>query len=125
MKTVLRKIFFYLGATLSVLLVVVLGFIEIRTLVAGDWQLAENPILSSLSYGFRSAFFVFALLVVINVIIFEVQADRKFSPQLIFIEALVLAGAGLSAFFYEWYIALALFASFMLVFLFGRIGKRE
>lgn len=106
-----RKVFFYFFLLIAMLISLALGFVEIRTLIAGDFALAESPIKAALGYGFRFAFFVFVLLILISRGVGEAQKDKGMSFQFTIIYIIAIIGAAVSFLFYDWYFSAALFVS--------------
>ena len=103
----LKRIITFVGATIVCLLCVALGFIEMRTLVAGDAILYESPLNQTLRLFFR---FLGVALIFVAGILSCVALWKK--GTLLAISVTMNAGAlvfaTISMFFYEWYIALGL-----------------
>ena len=118
MKT-FRKICFYAFALLAMLLCLILGFIEMRTLVSGDWALLQSPLAGASSYLFRGLYFLLTLLILISFFVGQTQ-HKPITYPFILIYLFATVGAGLSFLFYDWYFSAALVGLLILTFLFAR-----
>ena len=104
----------FLGAIIGVLLSLALGFIEIRALIEGIYVLYENQVAQFLRLIFR---FMMMLLLLANAIIGIIVLWKK--GNLVTVSLSLGFGAafiGILCFlFYEWYIALALTLSALMI----------
>ncbi len=102
MKLVGRIInFVLLGIT--ILLSIVLAFIELRSLFAGDYSLLNNPAAGFVGYLFRGLYFVIILVFsIFLLIIYLTNKEMKFIYY--FIGMLLLIGSLFTVFFYSTYI---------------------
>ena len=98
--------FSYVILVLAGLLATVFAFIEIRSVVAGDFTLMQNPSNSVVSYVCRALFYVAMLANVIWLFINKVNKKRTTLNLLILSGLLVLSSVTLF-FFYMFAIALA------------------
>ena len=99
--------FSYVILVLAGLLATVFAFIEIRSVIAGDFTLMQNPSNSVVSYVCRALFYVAMLANVIWLFINKVNKKRTTLNLLILSGLLVLSSVTLF-FFYMFAIALAL-----------------
>ena len=99
--------FSYVILVLAGLLATVFAFIEIRSVIAGDFTLMQNPSNSVVSYVCRALFYVAMLANVIWLFINNVNKKRTTLNLLILSGLLVLSSVTLF-FFYMFAIALAL-----------------
>ena len=97
------RIFASFFLILAGLLATVLAFIEIRSLVAGDFLLMNTPALSFVGYLFRFLYFValcsFNVTLFINIIL-----KKKLSFIFLFFIPFILLSSAFSIFFYSTYI---------------------
>ena len=98
--------FSYVILVLAGLLATVFAFIEIRSVVAGDFTLMQNPSNSVVGYICRSMFYVAMLANVIWLFINKINKKRTTLNLLILSGLLVLSSVTLF-FFYMFAIALA------------------
>ena len=98
--------FSYVILVLAGLLATIFAFIEIRSVVAGDFSLMQNPSNSVVSYVCRAIFYVAMLANVIWLFINKVNKKRTTLNLLILSGLLVLSSVTLF-FFYMFAIALA------------------
>ena len=122
---ILRKIFFYLFDSLAIVLSAVLAFIEIRTIVSGDWALAESPIANNLSYGFRAVFFVFAFLLFVARFVGEAKGSKPDFPLIGCLYGALGVGCVFLFFHFVWYLALAFTVLACLTLLLGRFHEKR
>ena len=99
--------FSYVILVLAGLLATVFAFIEIRSVVAGDFTLMQNPSNSMVSYVCRALFYAAMLANVIWLFINKVNKKRTTLNLLILSGLLVLSSVTLF-FFYMFAIALAI-----------------
>ena len=104
---IVRAIFCWIGIVLGVVLSLGLGFVEGRTLFAGDWKLAENPGLAATGYAMRLLYFLLLLAFCVVAIINEVSSFKLY-PLMVLIPLALVIGAVASFFFYQWYITAGL-----------------
>ena len=107
MKIFLKILFFFLSG-LALIVSIAFGFLNFRSLFAGDQILMNSVTLGFLTYLFRGLFF---LLMAVNalLVIIHLALNKKFTlSALIFTAAVALSGVFLF-FTYEWYIALISF----------------
>lgn len=111
---ILRKIFFYLFAIITMVLLLAFSFVEIRTLVSGDFGLDESPIQGALSHAFRALFFVLVLLILVSRMVGEAQKERGITLSFFIVYMAACFGVAASIFFYDWYVPAALVAGLIL-----------
>ncbi len=102
MKLVARIINIVL-LSITILLAIVFSFIELRSLIAGDYSLFNNPAEGFVGYLFRGLYFVIILVFFIFLlIIYLTNKEMKFIYY--FIGMLLLIGSLFTVFFYSTYI---------------------
>ena len=103
-----------LGATVVIPLSLALGFIEIRTIIAGDTGVYENAFAQTLRLLLR----LFGLMFVLASAVLSLIGAKKKGTVAAIAVALCLGSlifALFSLFFYEWYFGLALIVGLLLV----------
>lgn len=102
MKLVARIINIVL-LSITIILSIVLAFIELRSLFAGDYSLFNNPATGFVGYLFRGLYFVIILVFsIFLLIIYLTNKEMKFIYY--FIGMLLLIGSLFTVFFYSTYI---------------------
>ena len=97
----------WIGTVFFGILTNIFLFVELRTLFAGDWKLAENPTLGFFSYFFRSLFFLLMLFNAVMVIIRLINHQKITLNGLIF-NASLIGGSIFTLIFYEWYFVIVI-----------------
>ena len=88
---------------ITIILSIVLAFIELRSLFAGDYSLFNNPAAGFVGYLFRGLYFVIILVFsIFLLIIYLTNKEMKFIYY--FIGMLLLIGSLFTVFFYSTYI---------------------
>ena len=100
-----QRVFSYVVLVLAGLLATVFAFIEIRSVVAGDFTLMQNPSNGAVGYICRGLFYVTMLVNVVWLFINKVNKKRTSLNLLILSGLLVLSSVTLF-FFYMFAIAL-------------------
>ena len=101
-----QRSFSYVILVLAGLLATIFAFIEIRSVVAGDFSLMQNPSNSAVGYVCRALFYVIMLINMIWLFINKINKKRTTFNLLILSGLLVLSSVTLF-FFYMFVIALA------------------
>lgn len=105
MKT-FRTILLYIGASFVALIALLLAFLEIRSIFAGDFTLMNNRAASFFAYLFRDLFYLGLLAEAIILMIFK---GKRIKIDLsLFIVSVGLFGGGILTFiYYHFIVALA------------------
>lgn len=106
----------WIGTIFSLLISNVFAFVELRTLIAGDWKLAENPTMECFVFIFRSLFFLMMFFNAVHVIIRLVNHQKMSTNDLIF-NAALLGASIFTLMFYEWFFVIILVVSNLITLL--------
>ena len=88
---------------ITIILSIVFSFIELRSLIAGDYSLFNNPLAGFVGYLFRGLYFAIILAFsIFLLIIYLTNKEMKFIYY--FIGMLLLIGSLFTVFFYSTYI---------------------
>ena len=124
---IFRDILFYIVISLASVVSIAFSFVELRTLLAGDFLLFNNAFVGGLGYFLRSAFYLTILALCVFLVIFRVR-KLKVNIIILFASISILVGALHSLAFYDYYISLVvIFISLLLtaITFFGFFKKEE
>ena len=102
----LRKVLSIIGCSFTALVALAFSFIEIRSIVAGDFTLMNNQISSLVGYLFRALYFLFLLALCITLIISKVK-NNVFEVATFGAAAGLFIGAIVSFAFYHMIVSIA------------------
>ena len=111
MKALIGKILSFIGLGIVILFSLVFTFIELRTLLAGDYALFNSPVLGFFSYFFRSVFFLGMFSNTLALAMYVgLKEEKERYLTLLIIGVGLFVGSFMSLLFYAWFIALIIIA---------------
>ena len=103
----LKNVLLYTSLTLVSIVAFIFGFVEFRSLFAGDFCLFNNVFVGFLTYFFRGFYFLLIITLVVFIILFKTH--HKKICIILFAGALSLfVGALLTLLFYDYFVSLAI-----------------
>lgn len=101
---------------ISALIGIIFGFIEFRSLFAGDFALMNNPAASFFSYLFRGLYFL--TIIITSILVFKsVCLKHKTSAILLSLSIALLASGFVTFIFYEFYFSLLILLACLFIFI--------
>ena len=111
MKALIGKILSFIGLGIVILFSLVFTFIELRTLLAGDYSLFNSPVLGFFSYFFRSVFFLGMFSNTLALAMYVgLKEERERYLTLLIIGVGLFVGSFMGLFFYASFVALIIIA---------------
>ena len=123
---IVKSILVYIGLVIASLIAIVFGFLQIRSLFAGDYSLMNNSTISFLGYLFRGLYFLSILALSIAIVVFRIK-QKKICIILFMSSLALLVGAILSFIHFEYYVSLVVIFVCLILAIITLIGffKKE
>ena len=123
---IVKSILVYIGLVIASLVAIVFGFLQIRSLFAGDYSLMNNSTISFLGYLFRSLYFLSILALSIAIVVFRIK-QKKICVILFMSSLALLVGAFLSFIHFEYFVSLVIIFACLILAVIASIGffKKE
>ena len=102
----LKSVLVYIGSGFAGLVGTIFGFLELRSVYAGDYNLMNVPPASYFSYAFKGLYFLGIVALAVLIIIFEAK-KKEMCFALFALSIALLIGALISLLHFEYYISLA------------------
>ena len=116
MKRLILNILSFIGLGIAILVSLIFAFLEMRSLVAGDFTLMNNQAIHFVRNLFRGIYYLSIIVVSIFVIYYIVK--RKMVDDIVlYIDMALAVGSFMSLFFYEYYVGIVIIVINLIVFL--------